>query len=143
MTYPVGNETEVDLTYTVGSQSDIEIHYDNSSLDPYGHKIFVELQDPNPNDSIEPTTTITILDSSSADVYAWEDTPNGLSAWSRNSSGTGCYAVHSDVDSEVLVVHVPSGVTVPSPTSTGGPPAPGTSQRVLKVTVKKQGDQPI
>lgn len=143
MTYPVGNETTVDLTYTVGSQNDIDLIYDDDPLDPYHNSIFVELQDPDPNDSIEPTTTITIKDASNADVHVWENTPNGLIPWSRNSAGTGSYAIHSDVDTELLVVHVPSGVSVPSPTSTDGPPAPGTSQRVLKVKVKKQGDQPI
>lgn len=143
MTYAVGNQTTVNLTYTAGTQSDLEIFYDGSSLDPYEHSVFVELIDPKPNDSVAPTTTITIQDGPGADVYAWEERPNGLVAWSRNSAGTGCYATHSDVEADVLIVHVPTGVTVPSPTSTDGPPAPGTSQRILKVKVKKQGDQPI
>lgn len=143
MTLATGNETQVELTYSLGNSGELVLHYKERSLVPYEHSIFVELMDSEPNDSQAPSTTIIIHDREDAEVHAWEDTPGGLVEWSRDSNRSSCYRTHSDVDTKVLVIHVPSGVTAPTPTSTGGPPAPGTSQTLLRVKVKKQGSTPF
>lgn len=42
----------------------------------------------------------------------------------------------------MLVVAVPPGVSIPEPTSTDGPPAPGTTQSTIKIKIRRQGSMP-
>lgn len=137
MTLAIGNESNITFTYTLGTNQALNLDYNANALPSYGNKVFVELLAP----PTPPTTTILIKNTSGAAVHAWTATPTGMVPWNRE--GAMCSAPFSNVDSDVLVVHVPNTVTVPTPTSSSGPPAPGTSQTVLRVKVKNQGSLPL
>ncbi len=137
MTLSVGNKPHVTLTYTLEAGQELALHHAKDTLALFGNSMYVELNDP-PN---PPTCTLTIDDSSGGDVYAWTVTATGLVPWTRGDRES--FTTVTTLDHDVLIVHVPTGTTVPAAPSTSGPPAPGTSQTVLRVKVEDQGALPI
>lgn len=137
MTLTIEKKSNILLTYTVVTNNAIDLEHDGELLHDHGDEMFVEIAQSAPPSSV----TIMIGNAATAEVHAWTDTPSGMVAWDRARSA--CEAEFSSLDHDVLVVHVPRGVDVPSPTSSSGPPAPGTSQTLLHVQVKAQGSLPL
>lgn len=136
MTLAVGNKPRVAISYELQPRQSLALSHDGDDLDDYGNALFVELQSP----PAPPSCTLTFTDASGGDVYAWT-VDRTLSAWPR---GTGeCSITVESMDHDVLVVHVPTGVNPPSDPSASGPPAPGTSQTVVRIKVKDQGSLPL
>lgn len=140
MTISISDISTISLTGVIPSGSTLDILHGSNSFSSNGNNLYNEL--------ISLTTAdVNVLDfahsGSTNQVYAWQVLASGsLSQWSRGTdrSYSGRF---EDLDADVLVIAVPSGVTVPSPTSANGPPAPGTTQRVIRLKIRKQGKMPL
>ncbi len=138
MTLAIGNQGNVPLTYTVQTGQPLALFHRGEALAPYGNKLFVELQAP----PKPPTCTLTIEDAPGGNVHVWTvDASGALTSWTRAREGASLTV--EALDHDVLVVHVPTGTTPPGTPSPSGPPAPGTSQLVVRVKVKDQGSLPL
>ncbi|MGB1015456.1 MAG: hypothetical protein ACPG4T_15070 [Nannocystaceae bacterium] len=144
MTLTVSNATPVNLTGTISS-STLGLHHGVHALVDHDNSLFAELPETGPIDETEIVVTDFTVNGNTHKVYAWEaNATGGVVQWTRVASGGSSSGLRSDMpETDVLVVAVPPGVSVPDPGSTSGPPAPGTSQTVVKVKVRKQGSMPI
>ena len=140
MTISITDISTISLTGVIPSGSNLDILHDTSSFSGNGNNLYNELISLDAAD-------VNVLDfthsGSTHQAYAWQVLATGaLSQWSRGTdkSYSGRF---EDLDADVLVIAVPSGVSVPSPTSANGPPAPGTTQRVIRLKIRKQGDMPL
>lgn len=140
MTLNIFNTSPVDLTGTLTSTAALDVLHGTTSLGANNSSLFVEL------DTLT-NAEVTVADfthnSTVHQVYAWDVlVSGGLSAWSRGS-GASRSGARTAMDADVLLIAVPSGVTVPTPTSPSGPPAPGTTQSTVKIKIQPQGDMPL
>lgn len=99
-----------------------------------GETVFVELKAP--SESQEPQTTVTIR-AEAHDAYVWEETPDGPTLWSRDTSGYAHRTYVAPADAALQVVALTSGSPPPA-----APPTPGSGQAILKVKVRKKGGLP-
>ena len=137
MTLAVGNQARVAITYELEPGQSLALYHDGQHLKPYGNSLFVELAAP----PTPPDCTVTFRDATGGDAYAWTVEASGLTAWPRGSTSSSLTV--ESMDNDVIIVHVPTGVTPPSAPSASGPPAPGTSQTVVRIKVKEQGSLPL
>ena len=140
MTISISDIATISLTGVIPSGSNLDILHGTSSFSGNGNNLYNELIALDAAD-------VNVLDfthgGSTHQAYAWQVLATGaLSQWSRatDKSYSGRF---EDLDADVLVIAVPPGVSVPSPTSPNGPPAPGTTQRVIRLKIRKQGDMPL
>jgi hypothetical protein len=79
-------------------------------------------------------------------AHVWDiDATGGLSTkWGRvTTSPVGSVSgLRSQMDNDVLVVAVPPNVSVPQNPAPSGPPAPGTTQKKVRVKIQRQGGMP-
>lgn len=136
----------LNLSASIDSSGDLALAHSGDLLGDNGDAVFDELPEDGegPYDEAEVVIADFTHNGDTHQVYAWEALPTGgVQQWSR-VSGTSRSGARGDLDeTDVLVVAVPPGVSVPDPTSTSGPPAPGTTQTTIKVKVKKQGGMPF
>jgi len=137
MTLAVGNKPRVAITYKLGPSQSMGLLHEENRLKDYGDALFVELLSP-PD---PPTCTLMLKDAVGGDAYAWTVEVTGLTPWPRGSAGSSLTV--QSMDNDVIVVHVPVRGTPPSAPSASGPPAPGTSQTVVRIKVKDQGSLPL
>lgn len=140
MTISISDISTISLTGTIPSGSGLDILHGSSSFSSNGNNLFDELitlnvADVNVLDFVQSGTT--------HQVYAWQVLADGsLSQWNRGTDKSWSER-YEDLDADVLVIAVPPGVSVPSPSSANGPPAAGTSQRVVRLKIRKQGSMPL
>lgn len=140
MTLNIFDVSSVNLNGTITSTGALDLLHGTQSLANNGNSLFNELDT---LDDAEVVAGDFTHNGSTHAVYAWEALPDGsLSQWTRQSNNSRSGS-RDDVDRDVLMIAVPPGVSVPEPTSTQGPPAPGTSQTVVRIKIRKQGDMPF
>jgi hypothetical protein len=127
----------VALTASLGPDG-LVLAYDGTPLSLYDYIIFNELV-------LLTAASITVVDFTQNQVpyrmHAWEIVSSvPLHRWSRPGNYVSS-GPRTELNADVLFIAAPDGVT-PEPTSSQGPPPPGTSQTVLKVKVRKQGAMP-
>jgi hypothetical protein len=127
----------VELTASFDTNG-LVLAYSGTPLSWYDHIIFNELV-------LLTATSITVADFMQDQVqyrvHAWELVSSvPRHRWSRPGNHVSS-GPRTELNTEVLFIAAPEGVT-PEPTSSQGPPPPGTSQTVLKVKVRKQGSMP-
>jgi hypothetical protein len=143
MTLSLYNTHPIQLTCTIDSSSNLQLHHGNQALGSHDNSLFNELPDSGPYERSEVEIADFTHGSQTYEVHVWEpDDAGGVQKWTRTTGGSCSGAHHHYGEKEVLVVAVPSGVTVPEPTSTAGPPAPGTSQTTVKVKIRRHGAMP-
>ncbi len=144
MTLTTFNTHPVNLDCSIDSSSALAINHGADALGDHGDSIFDELPEAGAHQQAEIKVADFTHNSQTHQVYAWEALPTGgLQQWTRGSAGSTS-GLRGDLDTtDILIVAVPPGIAVPSPSSTNGPPAPGTTQTTVKVKVKKQGSMPF
>jgi hypothetical protein len=76
-------------------------------------------------------------------MHAWEILADGsLAKWSRGTANSVSGA-RTQMDATIVVVAVPLGVSVPNEPQPNGPPAPGTTQKKIKIKIGQQGSLPF
>lgn len=133
----------VNLTCTIGSTSTLQLHHGSDALSSYENYLYNELPETGQPVAAEVIVADFTHGGQTHQVHVWETLASGgVQKWTRNaaSSSSGAYAHYGET--EVLVVAVPPGVSVPDPTSTNGPPAPGTTQSTVKIKIRKAGSMP-
>lgn len=147
MTLSLTNIHPVNLNCTITSSSLLEIYHGASALSSYGSSLFDELPSSGTHEQAEVVIADFTHNGNTHEVHVWEaDDAGGLTKWTRQSgaSCSGAYRTYGGTNGrDVLIVAVPPGVSVPEPTSTNGPPAPGTTQSTVKVKITKQGGMPF
>jgi len=140
MTLSIYNTSPVALTGTFTSTAALDLLHGSSSLAANNNNIYDELRSLT---SAEVTVADFTHNGTAHQIYAWDVlATGGLSAWTRASNGSSSGA-RTSMNADVLFIAVPSGVTVPTPTSPSGPPAPGTTQSTVKIKIGTQGSMPI
>lgn len=140
MTISISDISTVSLTGTIPSGSTLDLLHGTNSFSSNGDNLYNELI------SLS-VAEINVLDfvqgGNTYHVYAWQVLADrSLTQWTR-ATDKSCSGRCDDLDADVLVIAVPPGVSVPSPTSPNGPPAPGTSQRIVRLKIRKQGSMPL
>ena len=124
------------------SGSTLDLLHDSNSLTSNGDSLFDELAE-NGNDDADIVVSDFDVSGSTHQAHTWEVLADGsLSKWSRGSANSYS-GRRSAMDTDIYVVAVPPGVTVPAGPSTEGPPPPGTTQKKIRVKVEKQGGLPF
>lgn len=137
------NTHPVHLTCTIGTASDLQIHHGSTALASYGNSLFNELPRTGQYTDAEVSIADFTHNGQTHQVHVWEALPTGgVQKWSRASGCSISGAHHHYGETNVLVVAVPPGVSIPEPTSTDGPPAPGTTQSTIKIKIRRQGSMP-
>lgn len=79
------------------------------------------------------------------EAHAWEVQPDGsLLKWARaTSGGSSVSGPRASMDADVIVVAVPPDVAVPEQPPQAGPPAPGTTQKKIRVKIGQLGSLPF
>lgn len=140
MTISISDVSTISLTGTIPSGSTLDIFHGSNSFSGNGNNLYNELIS---LDVADVNVLDFVLSGDTHQVYAWQVLANGsLTQWSR-TTGKSYSGRYDALDADVLVIAVPPGVSVPSPTSPNGPPAPGTSQRVVRLKIQKQGSMPL
>lgn len=133
----------INLTCTIDSTSALQLHHGSDALSSHEDYLYNELPERGLPDEAEVTVADFTHSGQTHQVHVWEAlATGGVQKWTRNtaSSSSGAYDHYGETD--VLVVAVPPGVSVPEPTSTNGPPAPGTTQSTVKIKIRKAGSMP-
>lgn len=139
MTLTIYDIETVSLSGTI-TGSALDLAYGQDPLSANGDSLFDELDSLDEAEIVLPDF---VQGGVTYEVHAWEEEPTGgLTKWSRNGSQSES-GMRDDLDADVLVIAVPSGDRVPEPSSTGGPPAPGTGQTVKHIKIRKQGSTPF
>lgn len=143
MILTVNNTTPINLTCSIGPSA-LALHHGSDALADHELYLFAELPATGPIYEAEVVLADFTHDDDVHQVYAWEADPTGgVQPWTRGTNGSTSGLREDMPETDVLVVAVPPGVSVPSPTSTSGPPAPGTTQTTITVKVRKQGGMPF
>jgi len=144
MTLSLSNVHPINLSCSISSSSALEISHGSNTLSSYNNSIFNEL----PTSGANEDAAVAVADFTSGgqthQVHVWEATAaGGVQKWTRETAGSrsSSHRCYGEVD--VLIVAVPPGISVPNPTSTNGPPAPGTTQSTVKVKIRPQGGLPF
>jgi len=141
----IENIHPVNLTASIDNAGGLVISHGSDDLGDYEY-LFNELPEDGegPHDEAEIVVADFTHGGDTHQVYAWEALPTGgVQQWTRQS-GASRSGLRDDLAvTEVLIVAVPPGVSVPSPTSTDGPPAAGTTQSTVKVKITKSGGMPF
>jgi hypothetical protein len=144
MTLSITNVHPVNLTCTISSSGALELHHGAHALGHHGNSLFNELPRAGAHEQAEVTIADFTHGGETHQVHAWEaTTAGGVQKWTRRgaASSSGAHRSYGAVD--VLVVAVPPEVEVPEPTSTNGPPAPGTTQSTIRIKTRPQGSLPF
>ncbi len=140
MTLTIFDIASVGLAGTLSSSSTLDLLHDGQSLTRNGDSLFNELKD---NDSAEIVVADFDIGGETHQAHVWEVSGSGaLSKWSRAGTQSASGA-RSAMNNDVIVVAVPPGVSVPEEPAPEGPPAPGTTQKKVRVKVEKQGGLPF
>lgn len=143
MTLSLYNIHPVNLTCTIGSASDLQLHHGSNALGSYGNILFNELPQTGQYADAEVTIADFTHSGQTHQVHVWEALPTGgVQKWDRASGSSISGAHYHYGETDVLVIAVPPGVSIPEPTSTDGPPAPGTTQSTIKIKIRRQGSMP-
>ncbi len=119
----------------------LDIHHQTVSFAASGDEIFDKLDRFEAAKVFVPDVMVG-AQSHGAHVWLLEGGKLGTK-WARTSNPAGSsWPAVAEFESDVLVVCVPSDVAVPSSPSPAGPPAPGTTQRKVRVKVQRQGGLP-
>ncbi|MBK8265589.1 MAG: hypothetical protein IPK80_30205 [Nannocystis sp.] len=141
----IENTHPINLSAGIDGAGGLVVSHGANDLSGYDY-LFNELpeQGYGPHDEAEIVVADFIHGGDTHQVYVWEALPSGgVQQWTRQS-GASLSGPRDDLDvTELLIVAVPPGVTVPSPTSTDGPPAAGTTQSAVKVKITKAGGMPF
>jgi hypothetical protein len=140
MTISIFDTSPVNLDGTITTGSTLDILHGTQSFAGNGDNLFNELR-------LLTSAEVTIADFSvggtTHQVHAWEVVSGGsLSKWSRSGSSS-VSGVRTQMNADVIVVAVPPGVSVPDEPEPQGPPAPGTTQKKIKVRVEKADGMPL
>ena len=140
MTISISDISTISLTGTIPTGSTLDIFHGSNSFSGNGNNLYNELISLTVSDV---NVVDFVLGGDTHEVYAWQVLADGsLTQWSRGS-GMSYSGRHRALDASVLIIAVPPGISVPNPSSANGPPAPGTSQRVVRIKIHKQGDMPL
>lgn len=143
MTISISDISTISLTGTIPTiptGSTLDIFHGSNSFSGNGNNLYNELISLTESDV---NVVDFALGRDTHQVYAWQVLADGsLTQWSR-ASGMSCSGRYRALDADVLIIAVPPGISVPNPSSANGPPAPGTSQRVVRIKIHKQGDMPL
>lgn len=143
MTLPLYNIHPVQLTCSIDSSSNLQLQHGTVALSDHRNSIFNELPETGQYAQAEVTIGDFTHNGQTYEVHVWQpDSSAGVLKWTRTASSSCSGAHHHYGETEVLVVAVPPDVSVPEPTSTDGPPAPGTTQTTVKVKIRRQGSMP-
>ena len=122
-----------------------DIQHETVSI-PEGDQLFNELRD-----TPEAQAQVIVPDVQCAggthELHVWQiDSPTLLTKWDRQADAAGnmrsVSGSYSTWDAEIIIVAVPPGVAVPEEPPQAAP-APGTTQKKIKVKIRKQGDLPL
>lgn len=140
MTIEINDISPVNLNGALISGPALDVLHGTQSVDANGNDLYNELFD------LEDAEVIIAdfdVSGTTHQVHAWEILPNrSLSKWSRNSASSAS-GPREGMDSDVIVVAVPPGVSVPEQPAAEGPPAPGTTQKKIRIKIEKQGGVPL
>jgi hypothetical protein len=126
------------LDGSIISSSELELSHDQDAFSDYDDELLNEL------DVLE-EAEIVVPDfqdgSLTHQMHVWEVVREDLlEKWDR-VSGSSVSGMRDDMDADIIVVAVPPGVSVPEEPQPGAP-APGTTQKEVKITIRKQGGTP-
>lgn len=131
----------LNLDGTITTAPSLDLAHATESLTGTGVHLLNTLRELSQAEVVTPDVTVS---GTTHQMHVWEIDPSdqSLSKWSRgtNNSVSGARA---EMDAEFIVVAVPPGVSVPEEPPQSGPPAPGTTQKKVRVKIAKQGDLPF
>lgn len=129
------------LDGTITSSLTLDLLHGVDSLSNNNNNLFNELRT---LDEAEVVIADFDVSGTTHEAHVWEVLANrSLVKWSRGT-GSSVSGARSEMDADVFVVAVPPGVAVPNePASEAGPPAPGTTQKKVRIKVAKEGGMPF
>jgi hypothetical protein len=140
MTISITNISPVNLDGTITSSSLLDVLHGTQSVDASSNNLHNTLT------NIEDTEVVLAdfdVSGTTHQVHAWEILfDRSLSKWSR-ATASSVSGTREAMDNDVVVVAVPPGVSVPETPAAEGPPAPGTTQKKIRIKIEKQGGMPI
>lgn len=140
MTISIADTATVNLTGTIPTGTVLDLYHGSQSFSANGDNLFNELILLNTSEVVVHDF---VMGRSTHQMYAWQVLSDGsLAPWTRSAANSSSGSVR-DLDADVLMIAVPDGVAVPTPEGANGPPAPGTSQRIVKLKIRKQGHMPL
>ena len=146
MILKLDNTHPVNLSASIDSTGGLALAHGGTLLSDREHYLFNELPEEGegPHDEAEIVIPDFTHGGDTHQIHVWEALPTGgVQPWSRQG-GAARSGLRGDLpETDILVVAVPPGVSVPAPSSTDGPPAPGTTQSTVKVKITKQGSMPF
>ncbi len=140
MTLNIQDISPVNLDGSLTGGSALDLAHDGEALSDHRDTLLNELDT---LDDAEVVIADFTVGSDTHEVHAWEvDGSGGLTKWSR-SSGSSMSGALTEFDADVVVVAVPPGVSVPQQPQPNGPPAPGTTQKKVRIKVGPIGSMPF
>ena len=128
------------LDGSITTSSELELAHDGDLLSDYSDKLFNGLDNLT---SAEVTVPDFTEGSTTHAMHAWTVNGDGsLTKWSRQSASS-VSGSQTQFNADVVVVAVPPGVSVPEEPDPEGPPAPGTTQKKVRVKIDQEGELPL
>jgi hypothetical protein len=139
MTINIQDTDPVTLDGSITGTSELELAYDGDAFGDNDDLLLNELSSLNDAEVVVPDFLVGTVTHA---MHVWDvDATGGLSKWSRGTSSS-VSGSRAEMDNDILVVAVPPGVSVPSEPEPDGPPAPGTTQKKVKIKIGEQGTLP-
>lgn len=140
MTLEIQDVSPVNLDGSITTSSELELAHDTEPLGDHNDKLLNELR---ALDEAEVVIADFEVDTDTHEAHVWEVlADSSLSKWTRQTAQSVSGA-RDEMDADVVVVAVPPGVSVPQEPQPNGPPAPGTTQKKVRVKIGKQGSLPF
>jgi hypothetical protein len=135
MTLEIFDIHPVNLDGTITTSGDLDLLHGRASITAHYDKLLNRLDALNVADVV---VVDFVHDDDTHEAHVWDlDECGALAAkWGRDSNGSS--RRFDEEASDVLVVAVPPGVSVPQQPAPSGPPAPGTVQKKVRVGVGKR-----
>ncbi len=142
MTISINDTSPVTLDGSISS-STLDLFHQTNAFSSNGDTLLDELYNLTQAQVVVPDF---LVGTDVHEAHVWDiDATGGLSTkWTRvTTSPVGSVSGQRDqMDNDVLVVAVPPDVSVPQNPSPSGPPAPGTTQKKVRVRIQRQGGMP-
>lgn len=120
--------------------SDLELYYGSMTLTSHDNSIFVEY--PTSSTGADVHLQDFVIGETKHELHAWQVmSESSISKWNRSSERSSS-GLRAAMDHDVIIVAVPVGVEIPTVPPTSGPPAPGTTQKTVKIKIAQQGSLP-
>jgi len=130
----------VELDGAILSSGDLDLLHGSNSLSTNDDKLFDKIDVLNEAEFVIADFDV---NGTTHQAHVWTVNDDGsLTKWGRGSVDSSS-GLQSDFERDIVVVGVPPGVGVPTAPAPTGPPAPGTTQKKIRVKIGKRGSLPF